>query len=252
MTGQIEVSSLKDVFRFPFRRPDWPVPFLIGSALVFAGFWIPLVPWIFVAGYLVWIMRRVIEGEAPSLPDWRDWGALARDGLKATGIGLVYLLPGILVYLAGIAFYLLVSVVAPFAAEGGGGEEGWFLLLVMFAMVVFLLSLFLGTLLFFVGLVPLPVAMAEFAASGDFAAAFRLRRLWEVIRVDGWGYFVAWVVLFGLGAIAYVAMMLVYYSGVFCCLAPLAMAPVAFYLWLVGAALFGQMCRESVGLLGGA
>ena len=252
MAEQIEVSSLKDVLRFPFRRADWSTPFFIGSALVFAGLWIPLVPWIFVAGYLVWVMRQVIEGEAPSLPDWADWGALARDGLKATGIGLVYLLPGILVYLVGMGFYFAVSVVTPFVAEGGGGEEGWFLLLLLFAMVVLFLSLFLGTLLFLAGLVPLPVAMAEFAASGDFAAAFRLRRLWEVIRADRWGYFVAWVVLFGLGAIAYVATMLVYYSGVLCCLAPLAMAPVAFYLWLVGAALFGQVYRESVGLLGGA
>ncbi|HHS97758.1 MAG TPA: DUF4013 domain-containing protein [Chloroflexi bacterium] len=247
MAGQIDVASLKEVFRFPFRGTDWPTRFLVGAALTFTGFWIPIVPLIFIAGYLLSIMRRVIEGEEPSLPAWEEWERLARDGLKATGIALAYLLPGILVLSAGTVAYISLSIAAPFAMGiGKVGEETFFLLLVL-VLGLFFISLFVGMLLSLAGLVPLPVAMAEFAVSGEFASAFRLRRLWQAMRADGWGYFIAWVVLFGLGALAYIAMMLLYYTGVLCCLAPFVTALAGFYLWLVGAALFGQVYREAVG-----
>ncbi len=249
---QVDSVSLKEILRFPFRSPGWATRFFVGAALVFAGFWIPILPWIFVAGYLVQVMREVLEDRGPSLPGWEDWGQLGRDGLRATGIGLVYLLPGTLVNLFGIGVYFVVALASSLAAEGSKAGEEAALLAILFAVVVLFLSLFIGTLLFLMGLIPLPMALAEFVSSDKFAAAFRLRRLWEVMRADGWGYLAAWVVLLGVGAITYIAMMLTYYTGVLCWLMPFVSATGGFYMYLVGAALFGQVYRENVGSLGGA
>ncbi len=49
-------SALKPLLKVPFQGPDWRNRFLIGSALLLAGFFVPLLPSIFVGGYTVAIM----------------------------------------------------------------------------------------------------------------------------------------------------------------------------------------------------
>ncbi len=52
----------------------------------------------------------------------------------------------------------------------------------------------------------------------------------------------------GLMGILYFASMLAYYSIVLCCFIPILMAPIGFYVSLVGAALFGHIYRESAAI----
>ncbi len=58
---------------------------LIGGVLVLAAvfFW-PLLWWLGlpVSGYGLRIMRATARGEAPSLPEWKDWADLFLDGLR--------------------------------------------------------------------------------------------------------------------------------------------------------------------------
>jgi hypothetical protein len=56
-------------------------------------------------------------------------------------------------------------------------------------------------------------------------------------------------VVAGLMAMLYLAIMLAYYTIILCCLIPFLLAPTSFYLLLVGAALFGQIYRESVAMM---
>jgi len=60
MPAASAITMLKAVFRFPFQG-KWRDRFLVGTALTFAGFVIPIVPLIFVYGYALQIMRQAIE-----------------------------------------------------------------------------------------------------------------------------------------------------------------------------------------------
>jgi hypothetical protein len=243
-------TSLKSIFQFPFRKPDWQNRFIIGSALIFASCLIPIIPWVFVCGYLVQVMRRAIEEEKLTLPAWDDWGKLGIDGLRMMAVGLAYSLPGLVIFLAGMGLYFITSFAIPVTAIEGGRDVETLIPLMMFgSMAVMFLSMFVGTLAMIVGTIPLPLATAHFVARDEVSAAFRLREWWPLLRANKMGYFVAWVVIAGLMAIVYLAFMLAYYSVVLCCFTPILIAPIGFYLYLVGVGLFGLIYRESKQIL---
>jgi hypothetical protein len=244
------IPSLKSIFQFPFREPDWQNRFIIGSGLIVASFIIPIVPLVFVCGYLVQVMRRAIEEETLTLPAWDDWGTLGMDGLRAIAVGLVYSLPGLIIFLAGMGLYFIASFALPLTMiEGGRDAEILFPLMVFGSMAIMFLSMFVGTLAGILGVIPLPMATAHFVAQDEAPAAFRIREWWPLLQANKMGYVVAWVVIAGLMAIVYMAFMLAYYSVVLCCFTPILIAPIGFYLYVVGAGLFGLIYRESKQLL---
>jgi hypothetical protein len=249
---ELSTASLKELFRFPFQAPEWRGRFLIGSALALAGSVIPIVPLIFVAGYVLQVMRQALDGDELVLPAWDDWGKLTRDGLGVLAINLVYLAPALIVFLVGMGLYFAGSLCLPFAVTTGSSEAdavGASLLLIFGSMAILFLSLALSTLLSILGAIALPMATAHFAAQGSLKAAFRVRHWWHVLKADGLGYFIAWVIVAGLMAMLYVGVILGYYTLVLCFLVPVLMAPIGFYVSLVGAALFGQTYRDSTAAL---
>lgn len=236
---------LKSVLRFPFQGTDWQSRFLIGSALLLAGWLVPIVPSIFVFGYALDVMRRTIMGEEPSLPPWQDWGRLFVDGLRGFAVSLVYLLPGTLVYLGGFGLYFGGSIVLPFFMEREGWAPGPFFVLFFVLFAIFMVALLLGGLLILLGFIPLPVATAHFVAEDRLASAFHIRRWWSILKERRWEYLIAWLVVAGLAVVLYAILGLLYYTVCLCWLMPVITAPVAFYLTLVSAVLFGQAYRGS-------
>lgn len=254
MTDEMTITSLKALFRFPFKDPDGRNRFLVGTALVLAGFFVPIVPTMFVGGYILQVMRRAIEGEDPILPPWEEWGKLAVDGLRTMLVGLVYFLPAMLVFLVGMALYFGGTFYIPLATMPAVDESELALslpLILMGSMAAMFLSMAIGSLLLALGAAALPIATAHFVAYDKVAAAFRVRQWWRLLRANKLGYFVGWVIVAGLIAIFYFGSMLAYYTLILCCLIPLLGAPVGFYVSLVGAALFGQTYRESAAILAG-
>jgi hypothetical protein len=248
-------SALKPLLKFPFQGPDWRNRFLIGTAVTLAGFFVPLLPMIFVYGYTVAIMRRAIQGQDLELPAWDNWGKLGLDGLRLLAVSLVYTLPGILVLAAGWFLYMITSFAFPLLMSGASGRGGEGMaalgvLAMLGSLAIFLLSLFLGFILILLALIPLPAAMAHFVAQDRVAAGFRVREWWPLLRANRSGYFAAWVVVFGLITLLNFAIALAYYSVVLCCLIPFLAAPISFYVSAVALALFGQTYRESQAMLG--
>lgn len=247
------ITSLKTIFRFPFQDPNWRSRFIVGTVLQFAGFLIPIVPGVFVYGYVLRVMRQSLKGEDLSLPAWDEWGKLAIDGLRGTVIGLAYLLPGMIVFLGGMAIYFTSSISFPLMmsrAEEAGEVALGAPMLLLASMAILFLSMLIGSVLFVVGVVPLPVATAHFVAKDKLTAAFRVREWWPLLRVNKLGYFIAWVVITGLMSVLYFVFMMFYYTCVLGCLIPFLGAPVGFYVSLVGATLFGQTYQESAAMLG--
>jgi hypothetical protein len=252
MSAESSIAPLKRLLRFPFQEPQWQGKVVVGAALTLAGSIIPIVPTIFVWGYFVRVMRGVIAGQAPSLPPWDEWGDLFRDGLSAFAIGLVYFLPAMLVWLIGMGLYFAATFYLPFAAMSSADETeiiAQFMAITFGSMAVMFLAMALGTLLMVLGAIALPLATAHFVAEERLGAAFRLRQWWRILKADRWGYLAAWVVFAGIVAILYVAMLVLYSTLILCVLIPIVAAPIGFYLSLVGAALFGEVYRDSAAAL---
>jgi hypothetical protein len=249
MAEPISVPSLKTIFKFPFQGAGWEKRFQIGTLLCFISFIIPILPAIFVSGYLLEVMRRAVKGEALTLPDWTDWGKLGLDGLKYTLVNLVFLLPGTLVYVVGFGLYFIATFGISFGsafAQNSPGAENWLVPVFLIVMLIFIISVFLGPLLFMLGVIPLPAAIANLAAEGNLAAGFRLRQWWPALWKNKLGYFITWTILFGLFFVLYLVFFLAYMTCILCWLIPFLMAPMGFYLGLVYSALFGQTFRESL------
>lgn len=245
MSQAATVASLKDLLRYPFTGPDWRNRFLIGSALILVSSFVPIVPLIFVFGYVLEVVRRTAKGEEPSLPSWHDWGKLAVDGLRALAVQLVFLLPGILIVVAGWILYMVASLAVPIVSPlGDSGALGVALFLLFGSLGIMFLGMAIGSLLALLGAIPLPAALAHLALHDRVLAGLRVREWWPILRANKLGYLVAWVVVAGLWAILYAVYMVVYYTVCLCCLLPVIMAPIIFYLALIGAALFGQAYHE--------
>ncbi len=255
MTDTIGTSSLKALFKFPFQGSNSKNAFIIGTALTFANFVLPIVPALFVSGYTLRVMRQAIEGQEPALPAWDDWGKLMTDGLRLTLVNLLYLLPAGLVFIGGWGLYMITSFAMPILMSVGGRGHassilpGLAMLAFFGSLAIMMISMFLGSLLLVLGAIPLPVATGHFVAQDKVSASFRVREWWPLLQVNKMGYFIGWVIIMGLAAILYYALTLAYITVILCFVIPLLMAPVGFYLSLISAALFGQTYRESAILL---
>lgn len=251
MSEVTTITSLKALFRFPFQSQDWRTRFIVGTLLNFAGFVIPIVPSILVGGYILRVMRRAIQGEKLSLPAWEDWGRLGVDGLRMMVVSLVFFLPGMVVFFGGMALYFgssfSLSLLMSTANESSELALGVPLMLLA-SMAIMFLSMLIGSVLFLLGAIPLPMATAHFVDRDKVVAAFRVREWWPLLRSNKLGYFIAWVVMTGLMGVLSFVIMIAYYSVVLCFLIPFLGAPIGFYLALVGAALFGETYRESIAI----
>jgi len=242
-------TQLRQVFRYPFQSPDWQSRYWIGVGLFFLGFIIPIVPLLFVGGYLMRVLRSRIREEELTLPAWDDWGNLALDGLRQMVVTFVFLLPGFLVLFAGQVLYFLSFFTAIFSASANDPSIPAAALAMFGSMGIMFLSLALGMLLMFLGVIPLPMALAHCAAKESLGAAFRIREWWRLLRLNAWDYFIAWVVTAGLWMILFSALTLAYYTFVLICLVPFLTALIGFYVLLVYGSLFGQVYRDSEQML---
>jgi len=240
------ISTLKETFGFPFRSPDWQGRFLVGSALLILSFVIPVLPAIFVYGYVLGIMRQAIEGRPLTLPAWEDWGRFWTDGWRVFLIGLVFMAPGVALLCGGSALYFAGSMSLPFLQSSSGEPTAFALTFFLLSFTVFFVSLFAGSLLTVLGAIPFPFAAAHLTAQDRLGAALRPSEWWPALRKSKMEYFIAWVIVFGLFGVANLATILAYYSLILCCLVPVLAAPLGFYASLVAGALFGATYREAL------
>ncbi|MBN1260901.1 MAG: DUF4013 domain-containing protein [Anaerolineae bacterium] len=239
---QQTLASLKIFFRFPFEDEGWQQRFLIGSGLALLGFMIPVVPHIFIWGYGMRVMRQAIAGQKLTLPAWQDWGRLGRDGVRAMLASIAYTLPGTLALLLGFVLYFVSFLVIPLLSTEG---TEWTAFAMLGSIGIMFLTLSIGSLLLFLGMLPLPMAIAHLVARDQTGAVFRVREWQPMIRRNKLGYFIAWIIAGGLVALAYLAIMLPYYTLILFFVGFLIAGPAFFYVSLVSSAIFGQTYRES-------
>lgn len=161
--------DINKAIRFVTEDKQWITKLIIGVLMTLLGFLI--VPALILQGYLIKIIRQVMNGQWDGLPEWEDWGELLRDGFFVTVAQIVYTLPFIiLMTIGGLATGGLASIsgsedVAAVVASGGG--------LMLFCLVM----LFVVALLFLT-----PAILIQYAIKDDFGATFRFGEVFGIIR----------------------------------------------------------------------
>jgi hypothetical protein len=226
------------VFRFPLDDERWKNKALIGSLLgVFGIFiWPLLLPlW----GYGIRILRRTVKGEAPYLPEWDEWGGLFGDGLRMLVVGIVYTLPGLLLFCC--AFGVLMFSATPGSVAGqAAGAQGPAMgrLLLGYAIAYPVLGV--------AGLLTLPlsvlaiVAVTRFVAEDSFGSAFEFGEVWRFTRAGFGNYLLAVAVFYGVVfLVSWLAAMFAY-TIILLCLYPILIGVLGFYASVQFGALFGS------------
>jgi hypothetical protein len=219
---------------FPLEGADWPRKLLLGGVtgllievilvgLTFivseeAAFGLaPLAVMLNfpVLGYILRVYEGTLSREVGSLPEWEDWLGLLRKGLAGFGISLVYGVLPLLLILLG--FGLLV--------KGG--------ILLFFGMVLMVLGVLAGVFVIFF----LPMAMARFLGKRRIEAAFHPGIIWEGINAILAEYVATYLFSVGFFILGGVVAAIPYFGG-------LLWPFLCFYLTLVQARLFGEICAK--------
>lgn len=221
--------------RFPLEGVDWPRKLLMGGAtgllleLVFVGlaylaseeaaFGIaPLVVGLnFPAlGYILQVYRGTLLWEVGALPEWEGWPALLRSGLAAFVVCLAY----------GVIPLLLLLVGLGLLVKGG--------ILLFLGMVLMVLGVLAGVFMLFF----LPMALARYLAERRIEAAFHPAILWEGINAVLAEYVATYLLSIGSYILASLIAVIPYLGG-------LIWPFLWFYLMLVQARLFGEICAKA-------
>lgn len=146
MQQSYTMDGLQNLLYFPFKDPESRKRLLIASAIGFAGFIIPIIPWLLLLGYAGAIMRQVFAGEQePHMPDWQNWSELLTPGAKIFGVNLVYSIPVIVPMFLGYFVMMLPAFLSIFFQDPYSFEPENF-------SGIFLLGSFGGMALFGVGM----------------------------------------------------------------------------------------------------
>jgi len=179
--------SLRSLLAYPLDGTPRFDALLVGAGLHLLAVWLPLVPFVAVAGYLLRVLAATAEAGSVAdaeRPGWRPVGPLLADGLRAiaTCVG----------YLAVPTLLLVVTLGGPLErVDPTGTTDG----------LIFIAGSTLVTLLALAVAYPLPAALAAVGRDRSLRAAVDRARIGAATRDAG--YLVA--TLFAASAIAVVA-----------------------------------------------
>lgn len=219
--------------RFVFEDKQWISKLLIAVLMSLLAF--VIVPALILQGYVIKLVRQVMNGNRDELPEWTDWGKLLSDGFFLTVGELVWMLPLILlviiVSLATGGLGSLSEDAAAVAATGGG------LLLLCLVLLIVLVALFLT-----------PALMIQYAIKDDFGALFRFSEVFDIIRNHMSDILIAFLVTV---AAVFVVSLIGGVLGLVPCLGWIAAAAIGLasgpYVSFVGGHLYGQIAAKVLG-----
>jgi len=179
--------DIKKALTFVTEDDRWITKILIGGVLVFLSFLI--IPILFVQGYLVHIVRNVMDGAEEPLPEWEQWGKLLKDGFNLLIAGLVYTLPIWLLMCCSFMFFIPAAV-----TEGGISE-------IMAGIGV--VSMMLMSCLFFLFIIAFaliqPAITIQYAREDSLSACFRFSEVLGMTRDNIADIVIVVAVVLGLG-----------------------------------------------------
>jgi len=250
-------TDISQVLVFPFQDEVWVKKMAIASLLIFVSF-VPIIPIVFLLGYLAEIIRRIaVEGEPPSLPEWDDLSVYFQDGIRLFGAGAIYLIPSTFLLIVGylivgytfllIVGYLIVGYASIFIPivimETGGMSDGEGIVLMIAGYLAGFGLMGIGTVLAMITGVMLPVAGSHAVVKNDFSAAFKFGEIWNIFKANWSGFLVAFLIIIGGSVVLYYGSYFLVVTVILCCLYPFVVCFISTYLTLVGSALVADAYR---------
>lgn len=234
--------DIEKSFKYPFDDRDWVGKLGLGAV-------IGIVPILNFAwyGYMVEIIRNVMDDVLQPLPTWDDLGKKFSDGLILFAASFIYTLPitillclplGIMAFSGVLSGSGDMDDIAQVVAGAGG------ILFTCFLCVFFLYGMAFSILY--------PAILVLFAREGTFASCFKVREALDLISRNAGPFFTAWglslLVNFGVSTISGLVSALVSWIPCLGLIVSLALALIAgVYSLSVYAHLFGQFSKEVFG-----
>jgi hypothetical protein len=174
--------NIEKSFRFPFDDQQWISKLGLGALITL----VPILNFSW-NGYLVEIIRNVMDDRLEPLPNWDDLGKKFTDGLILFAAALVYAAPILL--LMGIPMSMLIfsgilsgsrnleDVAQTLAGAGGALFLGLSCVFVLYGLLLSVIY---------------PAILVIFAREGTFASCFKLREVFGLIGKNASSFFTAW------------------------------------------------------------
>ena len=243
MESKKAFGYLPHLLTFPFKGEGAFGKLAIAAGLALLGMFIPIIPTIFLLGYLMAVMTKIIvDREEASMPPWEDWGKLFMDGLKLFGASLFVAIPlGVIMFVVfGFSFLPLAFVDSNLINEDAFAF--YFLILFFIQMVAFFLSMIISV----IAIVFQPVYTSHMVEKGEFSAIFMIKQWWKVFKKSFWEYVISFFIFTGLYMLVTYVYMFMIYSVVCCCLAPFGVAFLSAYMGIVYYALTASAYRDGL------
>ena len=233
--------DVNKAFRFMFDDKQWISKLLIGAVMSVLSFLI--IPAFILQGYLVKIVRQVMDGNDGELPEWMDYGKLLRDGFFVTIGQLIWALPFILLMLiVGLVTGGLGSVVDSSGDMVAAATTGAGLLVACLVLLTVIAFLFLT-----------PALLIQYAREDEFGALFRFSEIFDIIRDHMADILIAFLVsvvaVLAISVVTGIVAIVPCLGWIAAALIGLAMGP---YIQFVTGHLYGQIAAKLPGGKGAA
>ena len=169
-------------FSFPFEDRQWISKLGLGAVITM----IPILNFAW-TGYMVDLLRNVMDNKAEPLPNWDDIGKKFTDGLMVAVAGFIYALPILVVFCLPLSFMIVPAILAGDSdfqgianAIAGLGS----LLLVCLSCVFAVYALFLSVIF--------PAILIIYAREGTLASCFKFRDAIDLVRQNSSPFLTAW------------------------------------------------------------
>jgi hypothetical protein len=177
-----ETLDAERSFTFPFEDQEWPNKLGLGAVISS----VPILNFAW-TGYMLGILRNVMNNAPEPLPTWDDLDRKFSDGLLLFAAGVVYALPVL------IALFLPLSIAAYSILVSGNSNLQDIGRVITGAGGVLFYGLVCGLVLYGVGLsIIYPAILVVYAREGTFVSCFKLGQAFKMVSRNIAPFFTAW------------------------------------------------------------
>lgn len=163
--------DLSSSLRYPLNDEDAKKKILIGGACFFPGIVLLAIPMVFLGGYGISALRKVIKGEESELPEWELMSDHFRFGIHALIITLAYYVLPVLVTVLSVGGAVFQIIAGHTNIEGQTSIGLGFMLGSLVSGALCLIAAFL-----------LPMAIMTYATSDDMGAGLAVGSILDKIK----------------------------------------------------------------------
>jgi hypothetical protein len=248
-------TPLSTLLFFAFKDPHWFKKLLILALLIFLSSVIPIIPLIFVVGYMARLARQMVVGRGePRLPEWDDLGGIFLDGWRPFAVVVTYLIPVIIISIMVFLVMFLPLMASPSVWSGNNQNvnPGQLALILTTNLLGLAGIVFIG-LASLVFTLFLPAVAVHSVVKAKYAAAFQFKEWWTIFAANLGGFFIVLGMSIVLNLAFGLISMVLLFTIISCCLLPFLTYGFTAYFYVVYAALCADAYRvgEEKGLASG-